>query len=54
MGASKVVYKLRTQKITYPKWGIRQRGLQLLLQLGKQVPETYVVTAQAWRRNQQG
>lgn len=53
MGASKVVYKLE-RKNHIPEMGNKAVGLQALLRLGKRVPQTYVVSAHAWRRYQQG
>ncbi len=53
MHKNTVIYKL-DRKNCIPEMGNKAAGLQWLLQLGKRVPPTYVVSAKAWRRHREG
>jgi pyruvate,water dikinase len=53
MKTKRVFYKLE-RKNRIPEMGNKAAGLQRLLQLDRQVPQTYVIPAEAWRRYQLG
>ncbi len=52
MQIKKAIYNLE-RKNRIPDMGNKAVGLQWLLQLGKRIPQTYVVSGVAWRRQQQ-